>query len=126
MFPQVLKLCAPLALLFVAVCSFAQAIPAPANPVVFCGVQANPAADSYQLSFDGGAMEPLTMDATKHTSCPASSTHSFSLPAARFTVGGHSVRVRGVNQFGSTDGPTYNVTVGIAPGQFTINTVITP
>lgn len=101
----------------------AQQIPPPSNPVVFCGQQANPAADSYQLVFNGGTAEPLTMDAIKHAECPAAATHSFSLPASRFTVGTHTVMIKAVNAFGSTDGPAYTVTVGIAPGQFTITFV---
>lgn len=102
------------------------AMPPPTNPVVFCGTQATPNPDSYELLFDGGAAEPLTMDATMNTACPGGSTHSFSLPASRFTVGQHTLQVRATNVFGSTDGPVYNVTVGIAPGEFTINAVIAP
>lgn len=112
------------ALLVAVVPALAQVVmPPPANPVVFCGTQAAPAADSYQLAFDGGAPEALTMDATKNAACPASSTHSFSLPASRFTVGTHSLAVTAVNAFGATAGPTYQVLVGIAPGPFTINAV---
>jgi hypothetical protein len=101
-------------------------MPPPANPVVFCGAQATPNADSYELIFDGGAPEPLAMDATLNAACPGGSTHSFSQPASRFTVGAHTLIVRGTNPFGSTDGPQYNVLVGIMPGQFTINAVIAP
>lgn len=102
----------------------AQQIPPPAGPVTFCGVQSAPAADTYQLVFDGGAPEALTMDATTHSMCPAGTTHSFQIPAARFTVGAHSVQVIGANAFGSTPGPVYAVEVGIAPGSFTVNAVI--
>lgn len=102
----------------------AQNIPPPTNPVLFCGTQAAPAADTYMLVFDGGAPEPLTMDATKNALCPASSTHSFTLAASRFTVGQHTLVVRAVNAFGTTVGPVYNVLVGIAPGPFSIDAVI--
>ena len=102
----------------------AQQIPPPAGPVTFCGVQAAPAADTYQLVFDGGAPEALTMDATVHSMCPVGTTHSFQIPAMRFTVGSHTVQVVGTNPFGTTAGPVYAVEVGIKPGEFTINAVI--
>lgn len=101
-------------------------MPPPENPVVFCGTQASPVADSHELIFDGGAPEALTMDATLNAACPGGSTHSFAVSAARFTVGNHTVQVRGANAFGSTDGPVYSVQVGIAPGQFSINAIIAP
>ena len=104
----------------------AQAIPPPTQPVLFCGTQAPPTATSYQLVFDGGAPEPLTMAATMDTSCPAGSTHSFTVPAARFTVGQHTVLVRSTNNFGTTAGPAYTVTVGVAPGAFTVTGIKTP
>lgn len=103
--------------------AFGQAIPTPSNPVAFCGTQASPSADAYQLIFDGGAPESLTMDSTKNPACPAGSTHSFSVAASRFVPGQHVLMVRGVNPFGATDGPVYVVTVGVAPGQFTIDTM---
>lgn len=102
----------------------AQGIQPPTGPVVFCGTQALPAATSYTLSFDSGADEALTMDASVDAACPAGTSHSFKLPAARFTVGTHSVTVTATNQFGSTVGPAYSVVVGIAPGAFTITAVI--
>lgn len=104
----------------------AQAISPPTNPVVFCGSQAAPDATSFQLVFDDGAPEALVMDATKNASCPASSTHSFSVAPERFTVGTHRVKVRSVNVFGGTLGPEREVVVGIAPGQFTIDAVLPP
>ena len=112
-----------IALLFALVFS-AQAIPPPTGPVVFCGQQAAPEASSYLLVFNGGAPEPLTMDASPDAACPTGTTNSFRLAAARFTVGNHTLLVRAVNTFGSTDGPVYDVTVGIAPGKFTITAVI--
>ncbi len=101
-------------------------IPVPSGPVLFCGTQAAPAADSYTVSVDDAAPVPLTMSATVDARCPAGDTHSFTLPASLFTVGTHTVRVRSVNAFGGTNGPAYNVTVGIAPGQFTITSVLPP
>jgi hypothetical protein len=103
-------------------------IPPPSGPVVFCAEQTPPAADSYQLRFDGGALEPLTMDASLDSACAGVSgaTHSFRLPAARFTVGTHTLQVRARNAFGSTDGPVFSVVVGIAPGPLTIKAVIAP
>lgn len=102
----------------------AQAIPQPTGAVVFCGAQAAPAdVESYELVFNGGAPEALTMDETLAEGCPDGSTHSFRLPASRFTVGQHTLLVRARNQFGTTDGPIYTVTVGIAPGQFTVTAV---
>jgi hypothetical protein len=102
----------------------AQQIPAPSGPVIFCGTQATPNADSYQLVFNGGTPEAFTMDATTDAACPAGSTNSFRLPAARFTVGKHSVKVIASNAFGATDGPEYAVVVGIRPGQFTITAIV--
>mgnify|MGYP002786934914 CR=1 FL=1 len=103
----------------------AQQIPPPTGPVTFCGTQAAPAADSYRVQVDGGTPQPLTMVAAA-PSCPAGATHSFTLAASLFTVGKHSVRVTGTNAFGSTVGPEYIVTVGIAPGQFTVTAVVPP
>lgn len=98
-------------------------IPPPSGPVIFCGSQAAPAAVSYQLVFDGGAPEALTMDATKDPACAASDTNSFRLAASKFTVGTHTLLVKATNTFGTTDGDVYNVTVGIAPGKFTITAI---
>ena len=77
-----------------------QVIAPPTTPVIFCGQQAMPNAVSYQVVFDGGAPEPLTMDAKVDPQCPTGSTHSFRLPAARFTGGTHTVMVRAVNPHG--------------------------
>lgn len=109
-----------------AVPSRAQQIPQPSGPVTFCGVQALPVADSYTVSVDGGAAQPLTMSATIDSRCPSGATHSFTLPAASFPIGNHTVVVVAVNAFGSTAGPSYAVTVGIAPGQFTVTAVLPP
>jgi hypothetical protein len=105
--------------------AFAQGsqFPPPPGPVTFCGTQAPPVATSYQLVFDGAAPEAIT-PAAPVAACPAGSTHSFTLPPARFTVGAHTVRLVATNAFGSTTGPIYTVTVGIAPGPFTITAVI--
>lgn len=134
---------ATLLFVLVAVVSFARpasaqggAIPQPSGPVAFCGTQAAPIADSYQFIFDGGAPEAVTMTTPGdpagnplRTFCDANApgwTHSFSIPAARFVVGTHTVIVRAINAFGSTNGPSFAVTVGIAPGPFTINGVGVP
>ncbi|MCL4848760.1 MAG: hypothetical protein KJ066_19600 [Acidobacteria bacterium] len=101
-------------------------IPPPTGPVVFCGEQIAPTADTYALMFDGGAPEALTMDAAVEPACPVGTTHSFRVPAARFTVGQHTLAVRATNAYGTTDGPIYTVTVGIAPGPFSITAVIPP
>ncbi len=98
----------------------------PAGPVTFCGEQATPAADSYTVVVDGGAPQPVTMSVPPAAACPASTTHSFALPAALFTVGTHRVTVIGANGFGSTTGPEYVVVVGIRPGAFTITSVVPP
>ena len=68
-------------------------IPPPSNPLVFCGPQATPAADAWELVFDGGAPEPIAMVPAStpgaattfcETHAPAGWTHSFTLPASRF------------------------------------------
>lgn len=98
-------------------------IPQPSGPVVFCGQQPSPAATSFEVVFDGQAPQPLTMDATKDARCAPTDTHSFSLPATNFPVGEHTVVIRSRNQFGVTVADTYTVTVGLAPGKFTITSV---
>lgn len=103
----------------------AQILP-PAGPVTFCGTQATPTADSYTVSVDGGAATPLSMSATIDSRCPAGTTHSFTLPAAAFPIGQHTVAVTASNAFGATAGPVYTVTVGIAPGAFTVVAVLPP
>lgn len=113
-------------LLALASVSEAQQIPVPTGPVTFCGVQAAPVADSYTVAIDGGAPVALTMDAALNAACPAGSTHSFQIAAASFPIGNHTLVVRGTNAFGTTVGPAYAVTVGIAPGQFTITALIPP
>lgn len=97
----------------------------PTGPVTFCGTQAAPAADSYTVTVDGGTPQSLTTTAPV-AACPAGSTHSFTLPAALFSVGTHQVVVRATNTFGATTGPAYQVIVGIAPGRFTVTAVIPP
>lgn len=97
----------------------------PNGPVTFCGAQAPPAGDSHTVSVDGGPEQPVTL-APPAAACPAGSTHSFTLPASLFPIGNHTVRVTSINAFGATAGPSYNVTVGIAPGQFTVTAVIPP
>ena len=104
----------------------AQAIPPPTNPLVFCGIQALPAPTSYTLIIDGGAPAPLVMDATKSPVCPAASTHSFVVPAAVFTLGLRTFVVTAINAVGPTVGPPYPITVGLAPGAFTITNVVLP
>lgn len=112
------------AVLLLPVLSSAQIQP-PSGPVTFCGTQAAPAADTYEVVVDGGPPAPLTMN-TPVAACPAGATHSFTLAANLFPIGNHSVVVRAVNPFGTTAGPSYAVTVGIAPGQFTVTAVIPP
>jgi hypothetical protein len=121
--PTLLLLLAALAL---PASSASAQIPVPSGPVTFCGTQAAPSPDTYTVQVDGGVAQPLTMAASLDARCPAGSTHSFTLPASLFTVGSHTVRVRATNAYGSTDGPTYTVTVGIAPGQFTVTSVLPP
>lgn len=99
--------------------------PPPAGPVTICGTQAAPAATSYELSFDGAANEPITMAATMDSRCPNGSTHSFTLPASRFTVGAHTAKVIPTNAFGTTTTSTvYPITVGVAPGNFNVTGVL--
>lgn len=97
----------------------------PSGPVTFCGVQAAPVADTYTVTVDSGAPQAITM-AAPVAACPAGATHSFTLPAALFPIGSHTLVVHGTNAFGSTTGQSYAVVVGIAPGQFTIIATIPP
>lgn len=103
----------------------AQQIPPPTGPVVFCGVQAAPEAESYSVRVDGGEPQGIAFTAPV-AECPSGSTHSFALDAALFPIGNHTVQVIAANAFGSTVGPQYSVVVGIAPGQFAITAVIPP
>lgn len=114
-----------LAVLVTALPASAQ-IPPPSGPVTFCGTQALPAATSYTVAVDAATPAPLTMAATVAAACPAGATHSFTLAAALFPIGTHTVVVRSVNAFGTTTGPAFTVTVGIAPGVFTITALIPP
>lgn len=113
-------------MLLMATTAAAQQFPPPTGPVTFCGTQASPAADSFTLVFDGNAPEALTMLGSIPAACPVGTTHAFEIPANRFTVGQHTVQVRSTNAFGTTDGATITVTVGVAPGPFTITGVIPP
>ena len=101
-------------------------IPPPSGPVTFCGTQALPAATSYTVAVDTATPAPLTMAATVAAACPAGATHSFTLAASLFPIGTHQVVVRSINAFGTTTGPAFTVTVGIAPGVFTITALIPP
>lgn len=97
----------------------------PSGPVTFCGIQAAPVADTYTVTVDGAAPQAVTM-AAPVAACPSGATHSFTLPAALFPIGSHTLVVRGTNAFGSTDGQSYAVVVGIAPGQFAVTATIPP
>lgn len=114
-----------LGLLMSAPPAFAQ-IPPPSGPVTFCGTQALPVATSYTVAVDAATPAPLTMAATVASACPVGATHSFTLAASLFPLGSHTVVVRSINAFGATVGPAFTVTVGIAPGQFTITALIAP
>lgn len=98
----------------------------PTGPVLFCGVQADPAPTSRTVSVDGGPAVSLTVDATVSPRCAPGTTHSFTLPAAQFIIGSHTVTVTSTNEFGSTVGNTYAVVVGLAPGAFTITAALPP
>lgn len=104
----------------------AQQIPQPSGPVTFCGTQGTPSADAYTVVVDGGEPTALVMGETVDARCPAGTSHSFTLPAALFPIGTHVVQVTATNAYGSTAGPSYSVTVGIAPGPFTIQAVLPP
>lgn len=103
--------------------SEAQTIPLPAGPVLFCGNQGAPPADSYEVVINGAAAEPLTISVPPDAECPANTSSSFTLPSTRFQIGNHIIVVYAINQFGRTAGPEYQVQVGIAPGQYTIEFV---
>lgn len=118
-------------LLLVAARATAQTqIPPPSNPIAFCFNQPAPAADTWELVFDGGAPEPLAM-VPASTPGPttafcqskgATFTHSFSIPATRFPPrpAPYVVTVRSLNAIGATVGVPYEVTVGLKPGQGSI------
>lgn len=112
-------------LILTAATSEAQQIPQPSGPVLFCGTQMGQPADSYTVSVDGAAPVPLTMDATIDAQCPTNQgfTHSFTLAPSLFPLGNHIVVVYATNAFGTTAGDEFQVTVGIAPGKFTIGYV---
>jgi len=99
-------------------------IPPPAGPVTICVTNAPPLATTYQSVFDGGTPQAITPMGTISPSCPAGNTFSFQLPSALFVLGTHTIRVNGINAFGTTTGPVWNVLVGIAPGVSTITAVI--
>lgn len=116
-----------LALAFVCVSAapaFAQAtVPPPAVPLTFCLLQAPPTANTWQLSFDGGANEAVTLTpyTTTDTGCPAGTTHTLTLPPTRFTVGTHTMKFFGSNEFGQQTGsPTFTLRVGVVPGNTSV------
>jgi hypothetical protein len=107
----------------------AQTIPQPSGPVAFCGVQASPTATSHKVSFNGGTPEDVAFVTPTSTgavvdfcnaNAPKGWTHAFTLPAARFTIGKHTVVVISINQFGQTSGPVWVTEVGIKPGPLTV------
>lgn len=98
----------------------------PSGPVLFCFTQAPPEPASWQTVTDNGTAAPMTPTAPAVAACPSAATHSFTLPAAPFTIGTHTVMIRTINSFGPTNGPVYTVVVGIAPGAGTIIAVIPP
>lgn len=110
-----------------------QAIPVPSNPVAFCGTQGTPPATAYQLTFNGGAFEPVTLTPATtpspetdycQTNLPGF-THAFTLLAARFIVGGtYAIKVFPANEFGpNLTSPVFDLRVGIVPGDFTVGAV---
>lgn len=99
-------------------------IPPPTGPVIVCVTQAAPLGTSAKLSFDGAAQEDVVIAA--QAKCDAPGETGVSLPAARFTVGKHTLRFFAINTFGTRDGPVYSVEVGIAPGQITVTRVLPP
>lgn len=101
-----------------------QVVP-PAGPLTVCFTQPPPAADSYQLIFDGAAPEAVTTTAPV-AGCQSGSTHAISVPASKFTVGTHTIVIRATNAFGATDSDPHTVVVGIRPGKPTIGGVVTP
>ncbi len=113
------------ALLAVAVNASAQSqVPPPTGPLTVCFTQPPPTADSYQLIFDGAA--PETAVAAPITACPSGTTHALAVPAARFTVGTHTIVIRATNAFGVTESDPHTVVVGIRPGKPVVSGVVTP
>lgn len=106
--------------------SSAAQIQPPTGPVIVCVAQPSPLADSHQASFDGGPYVAVTRDVTTDARCPAAAAFSFTLPAGNFTVGAHVILLRAFNPFGMTQGPGYNVEVGLAPGVPTVVGVLPP
>lgn len=107
--------------------------PPPSTPVAACFTQPSPVAESHQLIFDGGAPEaletitPASPDSPTKAACNGAGvtwTHAATIPAARFTLGEHTVQIRAVNAFGQTLGNVFNAVIGIAPGPPTITAIV--
>jgi hypothetical protein len=99
-----------LALLASASVGWAQTpLPVPAAPLTVCVSQSLPKGDSYQLVFDGGAPEAVVMTSPADpTKCKTTDSHSFTVAAARWTPGTHTLRVTAINKGGNTMGPAWS------------------
>jgi hypothetical protein len=108
-------------------CASAQVtLPTPTGPLTVCVRQPLPPADSYQLVFDGGAPEAVTVTTPADPAkCAAADTSSFTVPAARWTPGEHTVRVNAINAGGSTTSTVFTVTIQTPkPGEPVITAVV--
>jgi hypothetical protein len=115
-----------LGLLASASVGWAQAtLPVPTNPLTVCISQVLPPASSYQLVFDNGAPEAVTVTAADAAKCKTSDTGSFTVAAARWTAGQHTLRLNAVNAGGTTPGPVFTVTIQAPkPGEPVITGVV--
>jgi hypothetical protein len=115
-----------LALMWSASAGWAQAtLPVPTAPLTVCVNQPLPPATSYQLVFDGGAPEAVTVTAADAAKCKTTDTGSFTVAAARWTVGQHTLRLNAVNAGGSTQGPVFTITIQAPkPGEPAITAVV--
>jgi len=98
--------------------------PPPTGPVTICVNQATPLGSSHKMSFDGAAQENVTIAATPVCSAPGET--GFQLPASRFVLGQHTIRITAISAGGLTStGPQFDIVVDVAPGLVTVTRVVT-
>lgn len=97
-------------------------IPPSAGLLLFCGVQATPAPDARTVLVDDVAVVPAPTFVANDARCTNPAHVAFTLPAGPFSVRAAPYRVVVVasNAFGTTPGQEFLVTIGVAPGAFTI------
>lgn len=101
------------------------------GPVTVCASDGAPVPDTLQYQLGAvtsavgvtpvvvnwaSALTTFTRSALPATGCLPAATYTFTIPANMLPIGRHALRLVGTNAFGTVQGPTYTITVGVAPG----------